>query len=636
MTEGWAMGGYTPEQEKVIAALTRFGFKEVSTFPNQPDAEGQGGDDKVVVVLQKKSRIGSRQCEVDPEGMCNGVPVQQYLTSNVTENRFAAMNPGNPEAQHPTGQKDMMANNLCKHCKRPLKLAVGGSHKATCSTCGTPVDDSQLRAGGFPVDDELEKMKFDQEQGDSDDRIKEDSYKVVSPTQARVQKDDHARTVQTDPKMTEIGLPAPSIKEPTRMRAKSYKARMAAGKKRLSPNEEKVLTQLGFTKSKDDKDPNGGAPVPGLIKYELKYSTPNPELTGSGRVNAILYFYLDPEVTTAGDDDWGPKEPYCLYSDLDSEEQAHTFRYEESFHSLPEMIKKLKVDLPRLKRYGVNDGSLFSEQNVNEQSYKVGDRSFRTFDDSPQFPDAVHDPKVAEGFDDDAANDAASSIADTFVDDAIRNANPRDSVGDIAQSAELMGEEHGANLSCDAYFDLVCQRLGLDVSVDPEAPVGAALRKVQRSFDEAVMSYTPFIKGNEVWHHDERGRYVVGLPNKNDRQRAARVIPQDKVDINKNRKFWKTESVEGNNSSRAIDYALNNAKSGQTLEDIITSVSKEQRWFPLLFDYICKKVGLNPSKTPKETKIDPYLATIKKSFREELSIKEIVRSIVKEVLSHKK
>ena len=38
---------------------------------------------------------------------------------------------------------------------------------------------------------------------DYEEGITEDSYKVVSPTQARTSKDVHARTVQTDPEMTE-------------------------------------------------------------------------------------------------------------------------------------------------------------------------------------------------------------------------------------------------------------------------------------------------------------------------------------------------------------------------------------------------------------------------------------------------
>jgi len=41
----------------------------------------------------------------------------------------------------------------CRYCKRPLKLAVGGSQKAACSSCGTPVEDDQLQSGGFPVDE---------------------------------------------------------------------------------------------------------------------------------------------------------------------------------------------------------------------------------------------------------------------------------------------------------------------------------------------------------------------------------------------------------------------------------------------------------------------------------------------------
>ena len=80
--EGWAMGEYTPEQQKAVDLLMKKGFREVSTFPDQPDAENQGTTPQVIVVLQKKkSAFGTTQCEVDPQGLCNGLPVQQFLES---------------------------------------------------------------------------------------------------------------------------------------------------------------------------------------------------------------------------------------------------------------------------------------------------------------------------------------------------------------------------------------------------------------------------------------------------------------------------------------------------------------------------------------------------------------------------
>ncbi len=84
--EGWAMGEYTPEQQQAVDLLMKKGFREVSTFPDQPDAENQGTTPQVIVVLQKKkSAFGTSQCEVDPQGMCNGQPVQQFLAGQVKE-----------------------------------------------------------------------------------------------------------------------------------------------------------------------------------------------------------------------------------------------------------------------------------------------------------------------------------------------------------------------------------------------------------------------------------------------------------------------------------------------------------------------------------------------------------------------
>ncbi len=82
----WAMGEYTPEQQQSINILQKKGYREVASFPNEPDAEGEGQDNQVIVVLQKKtSGFGHSQVEVDPQGMCNGQPIQDYLKANLRE-----------------------------------------------------------------------------------------------------------------------------------------------------------------------------------------------------------------------------------------------------------------------------------------------------------------------------------------------------------------------------------------------------------------------------------------------------------------------------------------------------------------------------------------------------------------------
>jgi hypothetical protein len=84
-TEGWAQGEYTPQQEQSIALLTKKGFREVSTFAGEPDAEGGNMGSTVTVVLQKKQGPVRLSCEVDPDGSCNGQPVQQFLATQVRE-----------------------------------------------------------------------------------------------------------------------------------------------------------------------------------------------------------------------------------------------------------------------------------------------------------------------------------------------------------------------------------------------------------------------------------------------------------------------------------------------------------------------------------------------------------------------
>lgn len=84
-TEGWAMGEYTPEQQKALALLTRKGFREVSTFPADPDAEGGNMGEQVVIVVQKKTGIGRYSGEIDPSGLVNGQPVEQFIAGTMSE-----------------------------------------------------------------------------------------------------------------------------------------------------------------------------------------------------------------------------------------------------------------------------------------------------------------------------------------------------------------------------------------------------------------------------------------------------------------------------------------------------------------------------------------------------------------------
>jgi hypothetical protein len=102
LKEGWAMGEYTPAQQQSIDVLGKLGFREVSTFPNKPDAENQGQDNQVVVVLQKRSKGGTGRlsyglsCEVDPEGMCNGQPIQDFLRGGIKEQTSSGAAGGQP------------------------------------------------------------------------------------------------------------------------------------------------------------------------------------------------------------------------------------------------------------------------------------------------------------------------------------------------------------------------------------------------------------------------------------------------------------------------------------------------------------------------------------------------------------
>ena len=125
VSEGWAMGGYTQPQQQAIDLLSRKGFKEVSTFPNQPDADGEGQDQQVTVVLQKRGRLGSQQCEIDPEGMCNGQPVQQFLGGVNEAGGQAVQHSSYRTVSHgnlPQVGKQRWANDLDEGKKKPSKV----------------------------------------------------------------------------------------------------------------------------------------------------------------------------------------------------------------------------------------------------------------------------------------------------------------------------------------------------------------------------------------------------------------------------------------------------------------------------------------------------------------------------------
>jgi hypothetical protein len=290
----------------------------------------------------------------------------------------------------------------CARCR--AKLPKGAS-SSLCNRCRS----------------RMQKSMDDDPTGQDLDNFQEASYKVASPTQARGSKYDHARTVQTDPEVTEadnadnvdVELPA-SVDEPG----------------------EKIDTHLYGHKGQKGYvlwvcERCGHE----LVRNRTSHNRPKPVTWRDG----------------------------------------HTCRF------VPSPDQPTKVTSPT------------AGAGMAEQSFKKGARTYRTFLDSPQFPDAVRDPEVAETMSPDDADKAREfagehihEMARIAVDNAIRGAKSSDTVGDIAESAELeVQDQHGDNgPSWDVYFDMVCERLGLDTSVDPEAPVGSALRKAQQTLKE--------------------------------------------------------------------------------------------------------------------------------------------------------
>ncbi len=66
----------TSAQDAAIATLERAGFRFTCWF----DAH-DGNDGRCATMTKRLSRISHRQCEVDPDGTCNGQTVSAYLAS---------------------------------------------------------------------------------------------------------------------------------------------------------------------------------------------------------------------------------------------------------------------------------------------------------------------------------------------------------------------------------------------------------------------------------------------------------------------------------------------------------------------------------------------------------------------------
>lgn len=63
-------------QDSAIATLEKHGFRFVCWF----DAH-DGNDGQCATMEKTVSRIQHRQCEVDPDGSCNGQTVSDYLAT---------------------------------------------------------------------------------------------------------------------------------------------------------------------------------------------------------------------------------------------------------------------------------------------------------------------------------------------------------------------------------------------------------------------------------------------------------------------------------------------------------------------------------------------------------------------------
>ena len=107
VNEGWAMGQYTPEQTNSLKLLSKAGFREISSFPASPDAHGEGQTGGVVVVVQRKhSKFGTTQCEVEPDGSCNGQTVADFIRSGINEGK----KPTNRKFENPAPEETKTIN----------------------------------------------------------------------------------------------------------------------------------------------------------------------------------------------------------------------------------------------------------------------------------------------------------------------------------------------------------------------------------------------------------------------------------------------------------------------------------------------------------------------------------------------
>jgi len=65
-------------QDAAFAVLDRAGYELVNAFPFSPDPDN---DSKVwIAQCGEPGRVGSRQCEIDPDGFVNGLPVADYMS----------------------------------------------------------------------------------------------------------------------------------------------------------------------------------------------------------------------------------------------------------------------------------------------------------------------------------------------------------------------------------------------------------------------------------------------------------------------------------------------------------------------------------------------------------------------------
>ena len=177
--------------------------------------------------------------------------------------------------------------------------------------------------------------------------IDEASYKVVSPNQVQVQKDDQARRIQTEPKVNEDldddSQPTSKVGSCGWENGKAWHHDHKTGKKVWSPN----------IKTGEIPKPKGNEP----------------------KVNETA---ISDGVKMVDGSDSPPHNPFRKYIQC-----PHCKTSIMNYHSqCPACDKPLKVPHPK-----------DNEPKVNETAYKTQGRSYKTFEDSAQLPDAVNDPE---------------------------------------------------------------------------------------------------------------------------------------------------------------------------------------------------------------------------------------------------